>query len=96
MRVITNRRLVEFAARHPQATAALQLWRKRIEAGDYPSHAGLKQTFSSVDKVGDLHVFDIGGNKWRLVAFIHFEQQICYIKHVLTHAEYDKGSWRTP
>lgn len=94
MRVITNRRLVEFAARHPQAAVPLQVWRQCVEARDYANHAGFKQTFSAVDKVGDLYVFDIGGNKWRLVAFVHFGKQICYIKHVLTHAEYSSGKWR--
>jgi mRNA interferase HigB len=42
-----------------------------------------------------LHVFDIGGNKYRLVVFLHFVQQIAYVKHVLTHAEYDRMAWRS-
>ena len=94
MRVITNRRLVEFSVRYPAAALPLQVWRKRVEARDYTSHAELKRAFAAVDKVGDLYVFDIGGNKWRLVAFVHFGQQICYIKQVLTHAEYGLGKWR--
>ena len=51
--------------------------------------------FSAIDKVGELTVFDIGGNKYRLIAHIRFEKQIIYIKAVLTHREYDKGRWKS-
>jgi mRNA interferase HigB len=43
---------------------------------------------------GDLVVFDIGGNKFRLITYIRFEKQIVYIKAVLTHSDYDKGAWK--
>ena len=94
MRVITNRRLLEFAARHPAAGEPLQAWRRVMESRAFDGFSDLRQSFGSVDKVGDLHVFDIGGNKFRLIAFIHFGQQIAYIKHVLTHAEYDRNAWK--
>jgi mRNA interferase HigB len=90
VRVITNRRLVEFARIHPHAAASLQAWRKTMEAKDYRNFAELKASFRSVDVAGDLHVFNIGGNKYRLIAFLHWSARICYIKHVLTHREYDK------
>lgn len=45
-----------------------------------------------IDKVGDLFVFNIGGNKFRLVAAIHFDRQMLFVRHVLTHAQYDR--WR--
>jgi len=57
-----------------------------MEVVDYANFAELRQTFRSVDKVGDLHVFNIAGNKYRLIAYLHFGRQLCYIKHVLTHA----------
>ena len=70
-------------------------WRRVIEKNDFSNWSQLKNAFNSVDKVEDLVVFDIGGNKFRLVAYIRFEKQIVYIKAVLTHAEYDKGAWKT-
>lgn len=94
MRVITNRRLLEFGALHADASEPLQAWRKVMEVGSYANFAGLRQVFRGVDKVGDLHVFNIAGNKYRLIAYLHFGRQLCYIKHVLTHVEYDKGGWK--
>ncbi len=90
MRVISNRQLVEFSALHPAAAEPLQAWRKALETQEFPHHAALRATFGSVDKVAEFHVFDIGGNKWRVITFIHFSAHICYIKHVFTHKEYDQ------
>ncbi len=94
MRVITNRRLLEFSAEHPDASEPLQSWRKIMEGSIYQSFSELRTSFRGVDKVNDLYVFNIGGNKYRLIVFLHFGRQLCYIKHVLTHLEYDKGAWK--
>jgi mRNA interferase HigB len=94
MRVITNRRLLEFSAIHHDASGALQAWRKAMEGTDFASFADLREVFRSVDKVGDLHVFNIAGNRYLLIAFLQFDRQLCYITQVLTHAKYDKGAWK--
>jgi len=92
MRVISNRRLIEFSAKHPDSGTALQAWRRAMESHTFSDFAALRRQFGSVDKVGDLYVFNIGGNKYRLIAFLAY--QLAYIKHVLTHTEYDKGDWK--
>jgi mRNA interferase HigB len=61
-----------------------------VEAGEYSTFADLKLTFNTVDKVRDFYVFDIGGNKYRLITAIHFNRQMVFIRHVFTHKEYDK------
>ncbi|CAM5779576.1 type II toxin-antitoxin system HigB family toxin [Ottowia pentelensis] len=94
MRVISNSALRAFIARHPQAEAPLQGWRRVIEKNRFAHCAELKAAFNAVDKVGELVVFDIGGNKYRLIAYIRFEAQVLYIKAVLTHQDYDKGAWK--
>jgi len=94
MRIITNRRLREFAARFPEADAPLQAWRKAIETTEFPHWGALKATFPTADKVEDKTVFNIGGNRFRLVAGISFTAQILWIKAVMTHKEYDKGEWK--
>ncbi|NOU01628.1 MAG: type II toxin-antitoxin system HigB family toxin [Gallionella sp.] len=94
MKVIMNCRLLEFSAIHHEAGSALQSWRKAMESIDFASLADLREVFRSVDKVDDLHVFNIAGNKYRLIAFLQLDRQLCYIKQVLTHTEYDKGAWK--
>ena len=90
MRVISNRALIDFAGKHTEAGEPLQAWRRVMESSDFQHFAALRTSFNHVDKAGDYHVFAIGGNKWRVIAFIHFPAQLCCIKHVLTHQEYDR------
>jgi mRNA interferase HigB len=94
MKIISNSALRAFAAEHPQADAPLKGWRRSVEKNRYANWSDLKASFNSVDRVGDLVVFDIGGNKYRLISYIRFRKQIVYIKAVLTHQEYDKGAWK--
>jgi mRNA interferase HigB len=54
----------------------------------------LRETFPGADQVGGLTVFNIGGNKVRLIAAIHYNRKIIYIRAVLTHREYDEGKWK--
>jgi mRNA interferase HigB len=91
MKLISNKPLREFATSHPDAEVPLQAWRRLIERGDFDSFAALRATFASVDKVGSRFVFNIGGNKYRLVAAIAFQPRIVWVKAVLTHSDYDKG-----
>jgi mRNA interferase HigB len=94
MKLISNKALREFAERHPAATKPLQDFRMIIEKAAFANYAQLWATFPTADKVGELHVFNIGGNKFRLIAWIHFESQRFFVKAVLTHSEYDKGAWK--
>lgn len=94
MRVITRKRLNEFAAKYPETKSALVRWYKIVKAGTFNSFAELRREFPSADRVDNLTVFDIGGNKVRLIAAIHYNRQKLYIRAVLTHEEYDRGNWR--
>ena len=94
MRVITNRHLLEFSAVFKDSRDQLQAWRKILESKNFKNFAELKQIFNSVDKVSDLTIFNICGNKYRLIAFIQYEKQLCFIKQVLTHTAYDKRGWK--
>jgi mRNA interferase HigB len=90
MHIITRKRLNEFARLHPDTTSALVEWYKRMKQNDFASFAELRSLFPSADKVGKFTVFNIGGNKVRLIAAIHYNRKKVYIRSVLTHAEYDK------
>ena len=94
MRIITRKRLTEFSGRHPDTGNSLIHWYRVMKHTDYSSLADVRKTFPSADPVGKLTVFNIGGNKARLIAAIHYNRKIVYIRHVLTHPEYDKGKWK--
>ena len=94
MKLISNKALREFAVAHAAADGPLQDFRRLIEKGSYGNFADLRAAFNTVDKVGSLYVFNIGGNKYRLVAALSFKVQALWVKAVLTHDEYDKGKWR--
>lgn len=94
MHVITRKRLNEFASRHSDAASALAHWYRLVRSGSYRSFVDLRVDFPSADQVGKLTVFNIGGNRVRLIAAIHYNRQRVYIRAVLTHAEYDEGRWK--
>ncbi|WP_026079843.1 type II toxin-antitoxin system HigB family toxin [Spirulina subsalsa] len=94
MHVITRKRLNEFAAKYPDTESALARWYQLVKSGIFNSFVELRNEFPSADQVNNLTVFNIGGNKVRLIAAIHYNRQKIYIRAVLTHAEYDRGKWR--
>ncbi len=94
MHVITRKRLNDFATVHPDVKSGLQHWYRLMRTGTFQSFAELRATFPNADQVGRLTVFNIGGNKARLIAAIHYNRQKVYIRAVLTHEEYDGGKWK--
>ncbi len=94
MHVIAKPVLVAFWMRYPDAKAPLSTWHTLMRMNDFAAFAQLKATFNSVDHVDGLTVFDIGGNKYRLIAAIHYNRRKVYIRSVLTHSEYDRGAWK--
>jgi len=94
MHVITRRRLNEFVERFPETNKALASWYRQMKRAQFVSIEEVRTIFPSADKVGKLTVFNIGGNKVRLVAAIHYNRKKVYIRAVLTHAEYDAGKWK--
>ncbi len=94
MHVIIRKRLNEFAKFHPDTKNALAQWYKLIKQNEFATFVELRELFSSVDQVGKLTVFNIGGNKVRLIAAIYYNRQKIYIRAVLTHAEYDEERWK--
>jgi mRNA interferase HigB len=94
MHVISRKTLRLFWEKHPDSETALVRWFKIVQRTDFHSFSELREVFPFADKVDDWIVFNIGGNKYRLIASIHFNRGKVYIRHILTHSEYDKGDWR--
>lgn len=94
MHIITRKRLIEFNEKHPNTSTALDTWYRIVKQNEIPNFAKLRDIFPSADKVDNLTVFNIGGNKVRLIAAIHYNTQCLYIRHILTHNEYNKEKWK--
>lgn len=94
MRIITRKRVNDYIKKHPGCEGALNHWYSILSNTDYTSFKDLQKTFPSADRVKNLTIFNIGGNKARLIAAIHFNAKCVYVRHILTHSEYDKGNWK--
>ena len=94
MRVISRRVLREFWETHPEAVSPLMAWFSTIQHASPRNPAELRGVFGSVDFVGGFAVFNIGGNKFRLIASVDYRFQVVYVKHILTHQKYDEGKWK--
>lgn len=85
---------MEFAEEHENTSTALNSWYRIVKNSKISNFSELREIFPSADKVDNFTVFNIGGNKIRLIAAIHYNTQCLYIRHVLTHKEYDKEKWK--
>jgi mRNA interferase HigB len=94
MHVITRKRLLSFAEKHSDCGSALDSWYRVVKHTHFTSFAELRRAFPNADQVGNLTVFNIGGNKARLIAAVHYRAQRVYIRYILTHKEYDRGKWK--
>ena len=94
MHIITHKRLTEFALLHPDLDSALDHWYRLMKTHTFQNFAELREVFPSADQVKNLTVFNIGGNKARLIAAIRYKGQVVYIRGILTHAEYDQEKWK--
>ena len=91
MRIIARSTLRAFAARHPQARQPLDDWYKFAAHAVWQTPADVRLHFRSADILPDNRVvFNIGGNRYRLVVKIEYQFQTIYIRFVGTHAEYDR------
>jgi mRNA interferase HigB len=94
MHVITRKRLNEFADTHPETKSSLAHWYQLVKNNNFSNFANLRETFPAADQEQNLTVFNVGGNKVRLIAAIHYNRGKIYIRAVLTHSEYDEQRWR--
>ena len=98
-RVITRRRLREYAATYPEAKASLDHWEHTVRNARWKSPADLTQTFNDVDPAtvtsgNHVYVFNIQRNEHRLIAAIHFDKGRLYVLRILTHKDYDTQRWK--
>jgi mRNA interferase HigB len=101
MPVIARRTLKEFWERHPHAEGPSRAWFVLVSKGRWRGPDDIKRQFgTTVDFVGDNRViFDLGGNKYRLIVHVSYRFGRALVKFIGTHAEYDRInpetiSWR--
>lgn len=91
MVIISKTILVDFGAEHADSINGLNRWYELAKKANWNNLNDLKKSFNSVDYVGnDRFVFNIKGNKYRLVAMIFFDIRTVFIRFVGTHQDYDK------
>ncbi|MGC1373253.1 MAG: type II toxin-antitoxin system HigB family toxin [Candidatus Sulfotelmatobacter sp.] len=94
MHVISRRRLKEAVARRGDLEVPLDAWFRIAKKAEWKSLVDIRKTFSGADAVGKWTVFNIKGNQYRLIAETNYTFGRVYIRHVLTHDEYDRGGWK--
>jgi mRNA interferase HigB len=95
MHIISRKKLVETAAAHADLEGPLDTWYRIAKRADWKSIDDVRKTLLTADYDGKQYtIFNIKGNSYRLSVKIEYRFQMIYIKHVLTHTEYDKGNWR--
>jgi len=95
VRIIAKKRLEEFAEQHANCAGALNVWHQVAVATTWTNLNDVRKAYPTSDAVGNKTVFNIKGNNYRLITAIHYNTGIIYIRELLTHAEYDKGDWKT-
>lgn len=94
MKIITKRRLEEFWLTHTTAEKSLLGWYELVKKANWESFSDVRETFRHADIYRDCVIFDIGGNKFRLITKIRYQKKRVYIRFVLTHSDYDKDLWK--
>ncbi|BAY60507.1 hypothetical protein NIES22_05660 [Calothrix brevissima NIES-22] len=94
MHVISRKKLREFCQIHADSCEALDDWFQTASKADWTNLIQVQTIYQKAEAVGNFTVFNIKGNKYRLITSINYEKQVIYIKYVLTHAEYDKDDWK--
>jgi mRNA interferase HigB len=91
MRIISVKALREFWARHPDAEQPLKAWFAEARSASWTQPAEIKDKYGSASILRDGRVvFDIGGNRYRVIAWINYDFFTIYIRFVGTHEEYDQ------
>lgn len=94
MRIISRRMIRDFGNVDPASAKPLDEWYRRLKATIATSFVDLKLTFPTADQVGTCTVFNVGGNKYRVIAKIVYRFQTVYLRAVLSHKDYDKDGWK--
>jgi mRNA interferase HigB len=94
MHIISYKKIREFSKKHPKAVNSLKHWYRIVKHEKFETFSDIKSLFPGADIVNNFVIFDVGGNKYRLAAFINYKMKRLFIRHIMTHKEYDKEKWK--
>jgi mRNA interferase HigB len=98
LRVISRKKLLDAGAQHGRIGAVLDAWYRTAKTDKWRNLEDVRKTYPHADGVPVedrvYTVFNIAGNGFRLITEIYYQDQVLLVRHVLTHAEYDKGDWK--
>ena len=94
MHVISFSRLREFGRRYADSQNVLDNWFKVTSKANWTDLLEVQSVFPTAEAVEEFTVFNIKGNRYRLIVSIDYQKQLIYIKYILTHADYDKEKWK--
>ena len=92
--MISRKAIVGFGKVHPDAFPSLSNWFRIARRAGWKNFADLREDFGSADQVDRRTVFNIGGNKYRLIARVNFRTQRIFVLAIMKHDEYDRGAWK--
>ena len=94
MHIISRKKLREFWDVEKEAESPLDNWFRTAKQAGWKNLSEIRAVYSHADLFGNCVIFNIGGNKYRLITYINFRVRRVYVLHVLTHKEYDKDAWK--
>ena len=94
MHIITKKALREFWEKHPDSKTSLLSWYQTAKKADWANLVDVRKDFPHADIAGVCTIFNIGGNKYRLITKIFYPNKKVLIRFVMTHAEYNEKTYR--
>lgn len=94
MRLIGRDLIDVFSRKHSDSRSGLRSWTQAIRSNNFQHFVELKKTFGAADQVKPYTVFDISGNKYRIIALVHYQLQTVTVEEILSHKDYEKRRWR--
>jgi mRNA interferase HigB len=94
MRIIKRGALVQFWEKHSDANPSLESWYGVVRRAHWLTPAEMKLIYPSADLVGRRTIFNIAGNKYRLIARVNYRTQRVFVLYILTHAQYEREDWK--
>jgi mRNA interferase HigB len=95
LHIISRKKLFEAARRHAELSGPLDVWYRIAKKAEWKNLTDVRRTLPSADFVSPFTIFNIKGNAYRLVTEINYYTAKIFLRHVLTHAEYSKGGWKS-